>query len=139
MKGGKDEWGKAEGFRLITLLGNQSQENLTMTATVKTLTFIGASLLTFGVAAEQTFKGKINKLQINNYSSGAVYVILDGASFNECNTPTNWCAIDLSLPAGNQMYSAVLAAKMAGKEVSVTSNSCWSTNYARCWKVEIDD
>ena len=88
--------------------------------------------------AEQKFLGEVEAVQVNNYSQGAAYVHIKGAKFNECQNPTNWCAIDFSLPAGNQMYSTVLAAKMAGKEISVVSNGCWSENYARCWKVILD-
>ncbi len=90
--------------------------------------------------AEQTFGGKITKLQVNNYNNaGAIYVYIEDAAFKECPKPTNWCAIDLSLSAGNQMYSATLGAKLAGKDISVTSNGCWATNYARCWKINIED
>jgi len=90
------------------------------------------------VLSEQTFGGKIRKIEVVNYNSGAAYVYFDGVSFNECNIPTNWCAIDFSLPAAKEMYSAVLAAKMAQKNIRLTSNGCWSTNYARCWKVHVD-
>ena len=89
--------------------------------------------------AEQTITNKVNRIQIVNYSKGAAYVYIEGASFTECATHTNWCAIDFSLPSGNQMYSAVLAAKMADKKISVTTNACWSTNYPRCWKITLDE
>ncbi|WP_155247351.1 hypothetical protein [Teredinibacter turnerae] len=87
---------------------------------------------------EQTFVGDIKSIHVNNYSEGAAYIFIEGSQFNECQNPTNWCAIDFSLPAANQMYSTVLAAKMAGKPIRMTSNGCWSANYARCWKVTID-
>lgn len=92
-------------------------------------------LLGSAVNAEQTINGKINKYEIVNYGQGAVYLYVDGAQFSECPTPTNWCAIDLSLPAANQMFSAALASKMAEKKITVTTNGCWNTNFARCWKV----
>ena len=104
-------------------------------------TLLATAALTLGSAetfSEQTFGGKIKKIEVVNYKSGAAYVYFDNVTFNECNIPTNWCAIDFSLPSGDQMYSAVLAAKMAGKEIKVTSNSCWSTTYARCWKIHIE-
>jgi len=88
--------------------------------------------------AEQTFGGKVKKIEVVNYNHGAAYVYFEGANFSECAVNTNWCAIDFSLPASKEMYSAVLASKLANKEIRVTSNSCWSTNYARCWKVHVD-
>lgn len=88
--------------------------------------------------SEQTFVGDVNKIQVNHYSQGAAYIYIDGAQFNECSNPTNWCAIDFSLAGSNQMYSTVLAAKMSEKELKVVSNGCWSSNYARCWKVILE-
>ena len=123
------------------LLGNNSKYGDTQMIKPIHKALIGLLLLQTHsiVLAEQTFGGAINNIQINNYHSGAAYVFIDGANFNECPTPTNWCAIDFSLPAADQMYSAVLASKMAGKEIRVTSNSCWATNYARCWKIHVDN
>jgi hypothetical protein len=92
------------------------------------------------VSGEQYASGVINRVDIVNYHDGAAYIYIEGASFDECPKPTNWCAIDFSLPSANQMYSAVLAAKMAGKEIGITTNSCWSGGqYARCWKVHVTD
>ena len=96
------------------------------------------SLFSLSIHAEQTVGGKVQKVTVVNYGKGAAYVYFKGANFDECPSHTNWCAIDFSLPAAKEMYSAVLAAKIAGKEIKVTSNSCWSTNYARCWKVHIE-
>ncbi|TVZ37846.1 hypothetical protein P886_2192 [Alteromonadaceae bacterium 2753L.S.0a.02] len=90
--------------------------------------------------AEQSASGMIEKVDVVNYNDGAAYVYIENASFDECPNPTTWCAIDFSLPAANQMYSAVLAAKFAGKKIGITTNGCWSGGqYARCWKVHIRD
>ncbi|WP_339068556.1 hypothetical protein [Teredinibacter turnerae] len=103
------------------------------------LCFLGCFVLSAHHAyGEQTFVGEIKSIQVNNYGQGAAYIYIEGSQFNECQNPTNWCAIDFSLPAANQMYSTVLAAKMAGKPIRMVSNGCWSTNYARCWKVTIE-
>jgi hypothetical protein len=102
------------------------------------LIFIILVFTSYSAFSEQTFGGKVKKIEIVNYQQGAAYVYFEGASFNECSVTTNWCAIDLSLPASNQMYAAVLAAKMADKSIKVTSNSCWSIQYPRCWKVHVD-
>jgi hypothetical protein len=89
--------------------------------------------------AEQTFTSNIEKIEIVNYVSGAAYVMLSGATFSECPVHTNWCAIDFALPSANQMYSAVLAAKLSGKKIGITSNGCWEANYARCWKIHVTE
>lgn len=89
--------------------------------------------------AEQTFGGNIEKIEVVNYVSGAAYIMISGATFSECPVKTNWCSLDFSLPSANQMYSAVLAAKLAGKKIAVTSNGCWDANYARCWKIHLTE
>lgn len=96
-------------------------------------------IFSHNIFAEQTFNNIIEKIEIVNYENGAAYVIIKGAQFTECQNHTNWCAIDFSLPSGNQMLSTVLAAKMANKKIGITSNSCWSTNYPRCWKVHLTE
>lgn len=94
--------------------------------------------LSVAVQGEQYFSGEIKRIDIVNYNQGAAYLHFESAGFNECPKPTSWCAIDFSLPSGNQMYSAALAAKMAGKKIGVTTNSCWSGGqYARCWKIHV--
>ncbi len=102
--------------------------------------FLASTLLTaFSAEAEQTFGGNIEKIEIVNYVSGAAYIMISGATFSECPVKTNWCSLDFSLPSANQMYSAVLAAKLARKKIEVTSNGCWDTNYARCWKIHFTE
>ncbi|MGS2717222.1 hypothetical protein ACVBE9_03545 [Eionea flava] len=103
---------------------------------------ISIFLLFFSVGAfsEQTFFGKVDRIEVVNYESGAAYVYIENANFTECPKKTNWCAIDFSTKASDQMYSAVLAAKLGGHKVGVTSNACWSKGqYPRCWKVRLKD
>lgn len=95
------------------------------------------SSLCSDVHAEQNFTGKIKEIEVVNYLEGAAYLIFDGVSFNECPIPVTWCAIDFSLPAAREMYSAALAYKLSGKAINVTTNGCWYTNYPRCWKVNL--
>jgi len=124
---------------LIAALGPKKREVKYMKKTILKVLLMPILMVGLQYAhAEQTFVGEIEAVQVNNYDQGAAYVNIKGAQFNECQNPTSWCAIDFSLPAGNQMYSTVLAAKMAGKQIRIVSNGCWSTNYARCWKVTID-
>jgi hypothetical protein len=92
----------------------------------------------FVVLAEQTRGGLVKKIEVVNYRDGAAYVYFQDQVFDECPVATNWCAIDFSLVSADQMYSAVLAAKFAQKEIRVTTNSCWADNYARCWKIHVD-
>lgn len=107
---------------------------------VKYILTVIISVMFYSASAEQYASGIIERVDVVNYNDGAAYVYIENASFDECPKPTTWCAIDFSLPAANQMYSAVLAAKMAGKKIGITTNSCWSGGqYARCWKVHVKE
>jgi len=107
---------------------------------VKIILFGFVSIFSVSIFAEQYVYGEIERIDVVNYNEGAAYIFFKNAEFNECPRPTNWCAIDFSVKSGNQMYSAVLAAKMSGKKVGITTNSCWSGGqYARCWKVHIHE
>ncbi len=103
--------------------------------------FLSALLCLAGLVNAEEYKyGSVTKIDIVNYHSGAAYVFVEGKDFTECKHHVNWCAIDFSLPSSNQMFSAVLAAKMANKPIGVTTNACWGDGgYPRCWKVHVKD
>ena len=91
---------------------------------MKTATLLTALILSANINASEILNAHITKLMIDKNHGTIVFIQTDGTSDRTpgagCHTNTTWDYVaDLSDATGQEIYSALLAAKASQQEVSL--------------------